>query len=398
LSVYLPWFKDTATGRRRQSKVYWYDFTYCGQRIRESAKTTRRSAAENAEYERRKSLENSVVGGKVKVIRQKRLRRVKQALADYQKAYAVNHRLKGVQLIQERAPHLLRHLGDAIAVDLTPEKILDYMTTRKAEGVSNRTVNMEIAVLSWAMGMRFDVKKLEEAHDVGHALSREEEMPLIDAAAKSNSKVLHTIVRIALANGMRRDEIRLLRIFQIDFVFTVGKTKPGAGEGRVIPIGPALERMLQTYLNVYAQQLGAAQQQDWYLFPFSNRRKLIDPTRPIGSFRKAWESARKEANIQCRFHDLRYTCCTKMAEAGVPESTMKAIMGHMSQAMLERYSHIRMHAKREAILAVEAQSAVSFGRPQTERDAIVAVERQSLESHGKESPKVNDFAPKETLQ
>ena len=35
-----------------------------------------------------------------------------------------------------------------------------------------------------------------------------------------------------------------------------------------------------------------------------------------------------------------------MAEAGTPESTMLAIMGHMSRAMLERYSHIRMAAKR----------------------------------------------------
>jgi hypothetical protein len=38
-----------------------------------------------------------------------------------------------------------------------------------------------------------------------------------------------------------------------------------------------------------------------------------------------------------------------MAEAGVPESTMLALMGHMSRAMLERYSHIRMAAKRTAM-------------------------------------------------
>jgi hypothetical protein len=38
-----------------------------------------------------------------------------------------------------------------------------------------------------------------------------------------------------------------------------------------------------------------------------------------------------------------------MAEAGVPESTMLALMGHMSRAMLERYSHIRMAAKRSAV-------------------------------------------------
>jgi hypothetical protein len=49
----------------------------------------------------------------------------------------------------------------------------------------------------------------------------------------------------------------------------------------------------------------------------------------------------------------------------VPESTMLAIMGHMSRGMLERYSHIRHAAKREAMAAVEARSAfaVSVGVP-----------------------------------
>jgi hypothetical protein len=33
-------------------------------------------------------------------------------------------------------------------------------------------------------------------------------------------------------------------------------------------------------------------------------------------------------------------------------ATMLALMGHMSRAMLERYSHIRMAAKREAVAGV----------------------------------------------
>jgi hypothetical protein len=41
-----------------------------------------------------------------------------------------------------------------------------------------------------------------------------------------------------------------------------------------------------------------------------------------------------------------------MAEAGTPESTMLALMGHMSRAMLERYSHIRLAAKRDAVEAL----------------------------------------------
>ena len=57
-----------------------------------------------------------------------------------------------------------------------------------------------------------------------------------------------------------------------------------------------------------------------------------------------------------------------MAEAGVPESTMLALMGHMSRAMLERYSHIRMAAKREAVEALSTASktkkAENSERPQ----------------------------------
>ncbi len=42
--------------------------------------------------------------------------------------------------------------------------------------------------------------------------------------------------------------------------------------------------------------------------------------------------------MRCRLHDLRHTFATRLAENGVSESTMLALMGHMSRAMLERYS------------------------------------------------------------
>jgi integrase len=79
----------------------------------------------------------------------------------------------------------------------------------------------------------------------------------------------------------------------------------------------------------------------------------LDPTRPVGDITSAWDTLRERCGVQCRLHDLRHTAATKMAEAGVPESTMLAIMGHMSRVMLERYSHIRMKAKREAVKSLE---------------------------------------------
>jgi integrase len=193
---------------------------------------------------------------------------------------------------------------------------------------------MELSVLSRAIGNKFNVmwpklQRLEENHDVGHALSPEEEQRLVDAAGRNRSRMIAPIIRIALVTGMRRDEIRLLTWGQIDFDqrhITVGRSKTAAGQGRMIPIGSMLESVLAGYRRWYVEKLGKIDPTH-YVFPLSNRTKPVDATTPIGSFKSSWESVRETAGLKCRFHDLRHTVCTKMAEAGVPESTMKAIMG-----------------------------------------------------------------------
>jgi len=43
-----------------------------------------------------------------------------------------------------------------------------------------------------------------------------------------------------------------------------------------------------------------------------------------------------------------------MAEAGTPERTIKAIAGHVSQRMLERYANPGGEAKRLAVMALQS--------------------------------------------
>ena len=76
-----------------------------------------------------------------------------------------------------------------------------------------------------------------------------------------------------------------------------------------------------------------------------------------------------------RFHDLRHTAATKMAEAGIPESTMLSLMGHMSRAMLERYSHIRMAAKREAVESLST-------RPKAAKPEVVSTVSTTVDQPG----------------
>jgi len=60
--------------------------------------------------------------------------------------------------------------------------------------------------------------------------------------------------------------------------------------------------------------------------------------------------------VNCRLHDLRHSFCTKLADERVPESTMLDMMGHVSAAMLRRYSHIRVQARKDAIRKLESRA------------------------------------------
>ena len=127
----------------------------------------------------------------------------------------------------------------------------------------------------------------------------------------------------------------------------VGKSKTDAGSGRIIPLSqPAV-----AVLTKWAIRMPEAKPEH-FIFPACENHN-IDPTRPITSFRKAWRNATKTAGLAgLRFHDLRHTAITKLAESMASEQTIMAIAGHVCRKMLEHYSHIRMDAKRTAIDAI----------------------------------------------
>jgi len=138
---------------------------------------------------------------------------------------------------------------------------------------------------------------------------------------------------------------------------TVGKAKTPEGSGRVIPLNqPAFEALTR-----WAGRLVESSSED-YAFPACEAagierkhpdRKRIDPSRPIKSWRSAWRAALKRAGLELRFHDLRHTCITKLAESSqATEQTLMSISGHLSRRMIEHYSHIRMAAKRTAVDAI----------------------------------------------
>jgi integrase len=78
-----------------------------------------------------------------------------------------------------------------------------------------------------------------------------------------------------------------------------------------------------------------------------------DPTKPIGSWKTAWTNARKDAKVQCRWHDARHTFLSRLGESQASDATIMSLAGHVSRKMMERYSHTRGEAKKSAIAVLD---------------------------------------------
>ena len=84
----------------------------------------------------------------------------------------------------------------------------------------------------------------------------------------------------------------------------------------------------------------------------------VRPGVSIGSWKVAWTNAKKAAGIQCRWHDLRHTFVSRIAEGQVSDATIMALAGHLSVKMKEKYSHTRTEAKRQAVTMLDMPASL----------------------------------------
>jgi len=132
---------------------------------------------------------------------------------------------------------------------------------------------------------------------------------------------------------------------------------------RMIPLNDPAAWALKQLLK-RAKELGSSEP-DHYLLPHRARNgdRGFDPRRPISSWRGSWDKLRIAAGLpQLRLYDLRHHAITRLLEdEDVSERTVIEIAGHVSRAMLERYSHIRMRTKREAVEALAKKTSRPAG-------------------------------------
>ncbi len=94
-------------------------------------------------------------------------------------------------------------------------------------------------------------------------------------------------------------------------------------------------------------------------------RAKWDPSRPATKWflRKSWDKLRAATGqAEITPHKFRHQCITRLLENNVAPETVRAIAGHVTQQMMEYYSHIRAQAKYDAVMAIELDELKSGRR------------------------------------
>lgn len=94
-----------------------------------------------------------------------------------------------------------------------------------------------------------------------------------------------------------------------------------------------------------------------YLFPFRAKRNHYDPTRPASRWflRDSWNKLRDATGFtELNPHDLRHQCITRLLEHDTNPETVRAIAGHVTEQMMQYYSHQRIRTKYNAVMAIES--------------------------------------------
>jgi len=367
------------------SRVWWYEFQFAGQRIRESTKSRSKTLAIEAERQRRRELETAYNGVK----KRDSAKLFGVAVEEWLALKSVTLAPSSLRIENDNLKHIRPRFDRYLVRDVKASDIAEYQKMRLSEKASDKTINLEVGTIRsilrrnkrWA-DIQQDVRMLPTRDDIGKALSAEEEDALLRCCLTSRSRCLYPAVVLALNSGMRYSEIRLLQWKQINLgnkTLLVGKSKTESGTGRTIPLNARLLAVLEMWAANFQHR-----EPEHFVFPsekygagtdeFKPCVYATDPKKPVNDWKEAWEGAKKRAGeilipeaqntrskgpieqkgqpLHCRFHDLRHTACTRLLEGGVPYPVVSTIMGWSAATairMAKRYGHIGQKAMREAM-------------------------------------------------
>lgn len=213
----------------------------------------------------------------------------------------------------------------------------------------NRMRSALSALLRYAKRLRYtprgwrnpvlDVEAEREDNARTRFLSDAERERLLRVCRLSKWNKLHLLVLMAITTGARRGELLRLTYGDLDLVAGTAYLRTSKnGEPRVLPLVPAVVTEIK--------RLGT-KDDDVRLFSAK-----YHADRPM-SFGTVWRTAVKHASIEdFRFHDLRHSCASYLAQSGASLAEIADVLGHKSLDVTRRYAHLTVDTKRQLVQRV----------------------------------------------
>lgn len=199
------------------------------------------------------------------------------------------------------------------------------------------------AVLSWAIRRRISPKgwtnpcreiELEKVRNARVRFLTEAECKrLLRVSRLSPWPKLYLLILLGIVTGARRSELMGLRYRDISLTTgTAHLPDTKNGDPRVLPLtAPVIAEI---------KRFGRPASPDHLLFGRS-----AYPNRPF-HFQKAWLKALADARIEdFRFHDLRHTCASYLAQNGGGLHDIANVLGHRQLDVTRRYAHLTIDNK-----------------------------------------------------
>ncbi len=330
----------------------WYiDFTFKGQRIRESIGPSRKDA------------EKVIAKRKTEIIENKYLDIRKESdpikFYDFVKEYLQWVKTNKKPSSYDRELSMMRQLNKEFETKSIQEITawgIEKWKAKKKEEVKPATVNRELALLKhmytkaieWGKVKENPTKKVKllkgEVKRVRYLMPEE-----IQNLLSNCSDYLWPIVTVALHTGMRKGELLGLQWDQVDFergIITLLDTKNG--ERKDIPMNGTVKALLSEM-----ERTGP--------FVFGGQKKR-DTLHVYRSFK---EAVKKSGIEDFRYHDLRHCFASHLVMQGVDLNTVRELMGHKGLAMTLRYSHLAPGYKSKAVNVLDR--VMSQNPPQEEK-------------------------------
>ena len=249
------------------------------------------------------------------------------------------------QMQRSRLKHWLGMLGDKSIIDINRSDV-EAGLRNLPEGLSNTTINKYKKLVSVVfnygireLGLTDNptryIRSLPEKKGRTRYLSDNERKRLFKACRDSKWDKLYLLVLMAITTGARRGELLCLRWNSLDIdKQTAYVLTSKNGEPKVLPLTQSVIKELQRFsLN-----------DDSLIFASE-----IKPNKPY-FFYKQWKRVRDEAElVDFRFHDLRHTTASYLAQNGATLLEIADVLGHKQIEVTMRYSHLCISHKSSLI-------------------------------------------------